>query len=123
MNKKQTMYAAIEAHGNNLNTLFNTGLDPMTLCKKLRRLECKAYNIALHWCNGTGGVNSDNIDTLTAPIIKQVKKILGESAPVQFNGDARGYALKLSDTWVRENNARIYPDWGGYGILAPDFSN
>lgn len=28
----------ITKHGENLNAIFNTGLDPITLCKKLRRL-------------------------------------------------------------------------------------
>jgi len=37
---------------------------------------------------------------------------------VFINGDPRGYALKIKDEFVRENNLTIYQDWGGYGILA-----
>lgn len=38
------------------------------------------------------------------------------------NGDARGYALKIEDNYMRENNIVLFQDWGGYGIIAPDFS-
>jgi len=40
--------------------------------------------------------------------------------PVFFNSDPRGYALKIKDDYTRD--ITIYRDWGGYGILAPDFS-
>jgi hypothetical protein len=128
--KKAAMYAQIEQHGNNLNAIFNTPYDAITLSKKLRRLEMKAHKIAVDWCNGENGIDSDNIDTHTAPIIEAVKKILfARSWNVQkersiiFNGDARGYALKISDKYVREKKLQIYTDMGGYGILSPDFSN
>ena len=121
--KKQVMYAKIEQHGNNLNAIFNTSYDAITLAKKLHSLERKAHKIALDWCNGDNGIDSDNIDTYTQPILKAVSKILGDKYPINFNGDARGYTLKIDDTIVRENNLTIYTDWGGYGILAPDFSN
>ncbi len=127
--KKQRMYAEIEKHGNNLNAIFNTPLDSITLCKKLRRLEAKAHKIALDYCNGDNGIDSENIDTHTKPILDAVKKILfAQSYNVQrekaifFNGDARGYALKISDSFVREKKLTIYTDFGGYGILAPDFN-
>jgi hypothetical protein len=127
--KKAAMYAQIEQHGNNLNAIFNTPFDAVTLSKKLRRLEIKAHKIAVDWCNGENGIDSDNIDTHTAPIMEAVKKILfAQSYNVQrekaiiFNGDARGYALKISDKYVRENKLQIYTDMGGYGILSPDFN-
>jgi hypothetical protein len=127
--KKAAMYAQIEQHGNNLNAIFNTPFDAVTLSKKLRRLEIKAHKIAVDWCNGENGIDSDNIDTHTAPILEAVKKILfAQSYNVQrdkaiiFNGDARGYALKISDKYVRENKLQIYTDMGGYGILSPDFN-
>lgn len=122
--KKQKMYQNILAHGNNLNAIFNTGIDPITLCKKLRRLELKAYKIALDWCNGENGIDSENIDSHTQPILNKVYSILGtEKYNILFNGDCRGYALKISDKTVRENKLTIYTDWGGNGILAPDFNN
>lgn len=127
--KKTRMYAQIKQHGENLNRIFNTGLDPIVLCKKLHRLEGKAAKIALDWCNGDNGIDTNNIDSHTEPILKAVKKILFAKYPdlhktdiILFNGDAREYALKISDKFVRGNNYNIHTDWGGYGILAPDFS-
>jgi len=121
--KKQKMYQNILAHGNNLNAIFNTGIEPIELCKKLRRLELKAHKIALDWCNGENGIDSENIDSYTQPILNKVYSILGtEKYNILFNGDCRGYALKISDKTVRENKLQIHTDWGGYGILAPDFS-
>jgi hypothetical protein len=29
--------------------------------------------------------------------------------------------LKIDDDYVRKNNIDIYKDFGGYGIIAPDF--
>jgi hypothetical protein len=119
--KKQKMYQNILAHGNNLNAIFNTGIEPITLCKKLHRLEFKAHKIAADYCNGI--IDSENIEERTEPILRALYKILGIKYTFLFNGDCRGYALKISDKTVREHNLKIYTDWGGYGILAPDFSN
>jgi len=118
---KQTMYQQIEQHGNDLNAIFNTGLDAVKLCKKLRPLEFKANKIATDWCNGI--IDSENIDSHTKPILDKVYAILGKNiAPIVFNGDARGYALKIPDGFVKANNLKIYTDWGGYGIICPDFT-
>ena len=132
MNKKESMYASIKEHGENVDKIFNTGLDPIALCKRLRRLENKAHQLALDYCNGTNDVNTDNWDAKCAPILASVRKVLGiknqypmspdDSWPIFLNGDARGYALKIHDSYVSEHSLDIYKDWGGYGILAPDFN-
>lgn len=120
---KERMYQQIEEHGANLNRIFNTGIDNVTLCKKLRRLEVKAHRLATDYCNGENGVNADNWDSLCEPILKAVRKILKckDSFPIFINGDARGYALKIDSDYVEKTNMRIYQDWGHYGILAPEF--
>lgn len=41
--------------------------------------------------------------------------------PVVMNWDARGYALKIDDAHVRAHNLEIHTDFGGNGILAPEF--
>jgi hypothetical protein len=117
---KQTMYAQIENHGNNLNAIFNTGIEPVKLCKKLRRLELAANKVATDYCNGV--IDTEDIEKHSEPILKKVRAILGENVPIQFNGDARGYSLKISDKVVKERNLKIYTDWGGYGIICPDFT-
>jgi hypothetical protein len=118
--QKQTMYQQIEQHGNNLNAIFNTGIDPVKLCKSLRRLELKANKIATDWCNGV--IDTENIDHIIEPVMKATRKILGTKYPIQFNGDARGYALKISDKIMKSENLSLYQDWGGYGIICPDFT-
>lgn len=45
-------------------------------------------------------------------------QVLG--VPVFLNRDPRGYALKIDDEWMRKHDAKLYRDWGGYGIIAPD---
>lgn len=121
-NKKDQMYAQIQEHGDKLNRIFNTGLDAVQLCKKLRSLEVKAHKLSTDYCNGENGIDSENWDDKCQPIIKQVKKILNctDSFPIFINGDARGYALKIRAQEAEKLD--IYKDWGGYGILAPDFS-
>jgi len=132
--KKEAMYQEIEKHGNNLNAIFHTELDPVTLCKRLRALEIKASKIAYDYCDGK--IQTDEIDKFTTPIMDKVYKLLNngkynddrphkKKVPVFFNSDCRGYALKINDSYVRmleTAGKTIYRDWGGYGILAPDFT-
>jgi len=128
---KKAQLEQIIKHGENLNAIFNTGLEPLVLCKKLRRLENKAHKLALDYCNGENGVNTENWEIKQAPILAAVRKILFskgfDNSPLQWsifiNGDARGYALKIKDSVVRNRNLNIYCDMGGYGILAPDLTN
>lgn len=123
---KASQLEQITRHGENLNAIFNTGLDPVTLCKKLRRLELKASILTTRECN-TGEDKGPEL----SKVLTSVKKILFPSPftnsvelykAVFINGDTRGYALKIKDQFVRDNNFKIYQDWGGYGILAPEFN-
>ena len=125
-NKKERMYQAIEAHGQNLNVIFNTGIDNITLCKKLRRIEAEANRKAVEYCNGL--IETDDWEGITEGFLSRLDKILNfrtKNIPVFTNGDPRGYALKIRESWVTEyknKGGRIYSDWGGYGILAPDLT-
>lgn len=76
--QKTAMYNQIEKHGNDLNSIFNTGLDAITLCKKLRTLELKANKIATDWCNGV--IDSESIDSHIKPVMTKVRAILGNEA-------------------------------------------
>lgn len=122
--KKERMYAEIQQHGENLNAIFNTGIDPVKLCKKLHTLEAKATRLTTDQCN-TG--NSHHAEL--CKILTSVKKILFSTLDdkdlflaVHINGDPRGYALKIKDEIVRERQMKIYTDMGGYGILSPEFT-
>lgn len=106
------------------------GINPVKSGKlysnKLRQLEAEARSLATHYCNGTGGIDSDNWDEKTEPILNAIKELFGgKEIPGLFvNGDARGYALKISDETVARLSLRdrvgITTDWGGYGILSPE---
>jgi hypothetical protein len=128
--KKQRQAEQIKAHGENLLAIFPnaTEKDPVTLCKKLRRLETKARRITTDYCNGDfdAGENGEKLDAALDPILANVNAILGNTGknpvPVFVNRDPRGYALKIDDVWMHNKQARIYSDWGGYGIIAPEFT-
>ena len=120
---KTEQLTEIVRHGYNLNRIFNTGLDPVELCKKLRRLENKAHYAAEQYCNGA--IDSDQWETVVDRTLRSLDKIIGfnkKQIQVFVNGDPRGYALKISEEYVREHNLQIHKDWGGYGILAPEIN-
>ncbi len=120
--QKEKMYQDIEQHGTNLLGIFPNAKEqePVKLCKKLRRLENLAANMALDLCNGIMTQHMSDIehDSIKAKVIK----LLGEPANHVFfiNLDPRGYALKLTSEFSADKN--IMRDWGGFGIIAPDFT-
>lgn len=132
---KVKMYQDIEQHGANLNAIFNTGIDNIALCKKLRRIEAKAHHATTCLCNTNTLEYLDHPraweltqtteaqkDAFFDKIKASVIKILGKQAESAFfvNYDPRGYALKLKIEFCKDK--QIHKDWGGYGILAPDFT-
>lgn len=124
MNKHERMNEQIRKHGESLNKVFGLNEDPTKLAKKIHSLELKAHKLATDYCNGENGVDSENWESLSDAILAKVDKVLNftsQEIPVFVNGDARGYALKINDDYVRDNGIEIHKDWGGYGILAPEF--
>jgi len=123
MNAKQRMYMRIEKHGNDLKTIFNLeSADPIKLSKQIHMIEVKAARIALDYCNG--GMELDAFEVEKEKMLKALDKVLNftaQSIPVFFNGDPRGYTLKIDDEYVRANKLEIHTDWGGFGILSPEF--
>lgn len=119
----------IVKHGNDLLDIFPhcTETDPVKLCKKLRRLETEGERLAVAYCNGK--MQSDAYDASSDKLMAKVNSLLGNGVDtsavvaVFHNGDPRGYALKIDDEWMRANarDSRLHRDWGGYGIIAPDF--
>lgn len=121
MTKKERMYQQIEKHGNNLIKHFDLPVEtnPIKLCKKLHSLENRAHNFTTTCCNRPIPEHEQN--RVAESITKRLVKILGARAEdeIFINYDARGYALKLHDDLTPEY---MYKDWGGYGIVAPDFN-
>jgi hypothetical protein len=126
-NKKDRMNEQIRKHGEDLNKIFNLNEDPDKLSRRVHRLEVKAHRLSTARCNGQ--IDGRDYDVLTDKILKSLKKVLSMNdtyqpqctIPIFVNGDARGYALKIKDDYVREHDLKIHKDWGGYGILAPEF--
>ncbi len=118
--KKDRMRGQITTHGFNLNRIFNLNrMDPVTLAKQVHRIEVKAHRLAEEDCNT--GNTPENWDEKILKSLDRILNFKAQGIPVFVNGDPRGYALKIDDAYVREHNLEIHRDWGGYGILAPDF--
>lgn len=86
--------------------------------KQLFKLERKLHQIALDQCNGTSKLDEMEEDKIISDSLDKVAKIAPKlvSCGLFFNGDARGYAIK-----VKTPISGMYTGWGGYGIVAPDF--
>jgi len=90
---------------------------PFDVWEQLNKLEKAAHRITTAECNGE--IDEDKAYVKLNKIRKQVNTLLPELKTFFINGDPRGYALK-----IRENEAKklgMYQDWGGYGILCPEF--
>jgi len=122
--KKQKLYELITIHGERVKKFFNmpASTDPVSLCKKLRRLEVKAQQVQDVHAQGEYELSAIK----EAGIMCKLKNLLmPDSTPEEFlnkriflNTDQRGYALKISDEVVKGHE--FYKDWGEFGIIAPD---
>ena len=121
MNKKEKMYQRINQHGQRLNNLFSTGIDNVALCKKLFRIENKAHKLAEDYCNGY--INHNEFEQITDELVEKIASILGTDLDIyMINGDPRGYAIKFTHNFTNDNIKNMWRDMGGYGIVAPDFT-
>jgi hypothetical protein len=149
--KRNITQAMIREHGEGLIRFFGLDpnlVDPIDLCKKLRRLENKAHEITTQLCNGFPELDhesqEDHIAELEIKLCRIEGKVqdlldsyqLKKSAPSKWvkklnaifiNRDPRGYALKVDDETVKyyEELGEYFPhqDWGGFGIIAPDLTS
>ena len=115
------LYNRINNHGEKLNAIFNTGIDPVKLCKKLFKIENKLHSESTDYCNAA--IDTDQWELSKDKAIKSLDNILNFknlNVPVFINSDPRGYALKIDDEYMRAHNIDLPRDWGGYGLIAPD---
>ncbi len=117
MNRKQEHAQWKENHIKALQSLGFVGS-----FRHLRTLENRAHYDAERYCNGE--ITEEQSDASDKAITAAVQKAFGGTLPAGFmiNGDPRGYALKID----AEHKGGTIPDgmikdWGGYGILAPEF--
>lgn len=112
----------IRQHGERLLAIFPDAIEPLDdLYRRLRWLEERAHTFAERMCNEE--VPACEQDAQVETITALARSILGAGKEVFYNTDPRGYALKIDDGWLRASGHMLYTDWGGYGILAPDFED
>lgn len=94
--------------------------------KKLLRIENQMHRLSERECNGE--IEDEQSQPQWDRAEKQIKKLLPRLENFGgffFNGDPRGYSLKIKedvkDKIYGETGFRMHSDWGGYGILAPEF--
>ena len=135
-----------KSHSESLTELFpNADRSGEALVRFMRRLELKMNRLAVCYCNGytreylnsrrgnyesylqwteNCRYDSTHWEADCNKALKLLTKVTGASVPllnnIVINGDARGYALKLREGFVKSKNIQIYTDLGGSGILAPE---
>jgi len=75
-------------------------------------------------CNGVSQPTEAQEKKRNQRVLKQLNDMLPGLKTIFLNGDPRGYSLKISSEEakeLRDKGINIYTDWGGYGILCPDF--
>jgi hypothetical protein len=112
-------------HAHKLHKIFPAcaSIRPATLYGLLAQLEREAHKLAEDYCNRP--MAEGEYERREKRIMQGVANLLDHGAErinVFLNGDPRGYALKIRDTDVRARKLDIHTDWGGYGIIAPDFN-
>lgn len=94
--------------------------NPYATFEILLKAEKEASRKATQYCNGE--IDGDAYEKWQEKFVKRLTKNLGaKEMPNGFfiNGDPRGYSLKMKEGTFPQG---FYRDFGGYGILAPDFS-
>lgn len=104
-------------HINNLNTLEINGS-----LRQLKQLEKDAHKLAEDCCNFLSMESIEFEDRYHA-IAKRVVLMLPKIEHcVKINLDPRGYALKIDFEKAKiKMPDTLEQDWGGYGILCPDY--
>lgn len=111
--QRKIMYEKISEHGENLRKISGLpdSADMLSICKKLFTLENKGNRLMCDYCAGL--VDTDTVDYATDKLYNSVLSILkiAHNAPIaksiQINRDPRGYTLKISDDYMRENNIKL----------------
>jgi hypothetical protein len=114
----------VTAHVRALRSIFPKLIDTVgdsVVYEKLRNLEHRAHRQAERECNYS--ISEEESQRIDGEILDALDNLLGfreRKIPIFLNGDPRGYAIKIHDSYVREHKLAIHTDWGGYGIIAPE---
>ena len=94
----------------------NPGIYAFGIYDQLRKLEKQASRVTTALCNGE--IEDEAAERKLDKIEAKVKALINVDT-LFINRDPRGYALKIKEDEAKR--LTIYQDWGGYGILAPEF--
>jgi len=95
----------------------------MKIYKKLRYYDNKYCRFNEDECN-IPDISKALIERREKRLYKVISELLPNLKTFFLNGDPRGHALKYKDEEVHElrtHDFNPYQDWGGYGLLAPEF--
>ena len=131
MTKKEIKKQQIINHVNNLIKLFElddnylkTEEGKLKLFSRLKRLENKGKRVSTALCNGE--ITEKEYEKKCKSILHSLDKLLNFSInnfDIVVNGEPRGYSLIIED-YERKYGCRniyLYRDWGGSGIIVPNF--
>lgn len=92
-------------------------VDGYVAYERLRKFEKEASRKNTDYCNGD--LSSEAHEAWEKKFLARLETKMGNLPEGFFiNGDPRGYALKIKENFIPEG---MHKDWGGYGILAPEF--
>ena len=119
--KKEKMTARFEYYGAQLNAIFHTQYDNVTLYKKLKVLEAKQSKANADYRNGVTGTKQ--LGAISDETEAEAINILGDKYLIYISYDPRGHALKICGSIVKRYGMKIVTDCAGNGLLAPDLSD
>lgn len=103
-----------------LGEMFGVGcINPYATFEILLKAEREAHRQTTKECNEH--VSDEDSEKWSVNFVARLTKKLGvERMPLGFfiNYDPRGYALKMKENTFPQG---LWTDFGGYGILAPEF--
>lgn len=94
--------------------------EAIKLYMSLRRLETRQHRWNENDCNGEPNLSESEEEKRDRKTKYAVKKLIPSISGFFINGDPRGYALKIKSELVHLYPG-LYTDFGGFGILAPEF--
>jgi hypothetical protein len=107
---------------NHLKALEALGFNPAQF-RTLRILEERMRRSALRYCNDSS-YSAEELESMKEKITAKIAKMHGGTLPAGFhlNSDPRGCALKIDPDDGGIIPAGMHKDFGGYGIIAPNFN-
>lgn len=125
--KKQEKLIRYERHCINLSRLARAEhvIDGWEIYRRLHRIETSMHTWVERQCSDANyRLTEEQEKAKEERVLRRIHHILNDpeyKIPIEINGDPRGNALKIDPEWTKVNAPQLTTDWGGHGILAPEF--